>query len=116
MKKEIVSLSVQLCKVIQCPSVLLPVYVRFRSVDNDQMLAVQSCKIAADVLQVLNADNNTVHIEMETLVDIAAFRDASGKAIFLHDFEGESKIHADNDDSSCEDVMEVFEELRGSDY
>lgn len=82
----------QLSKQLQNSATVLPVYVRFQKVDQYLTLPVINVAINSQSIEV-KTDDDTMHsINIESLSDIVAFRDASGKAIFLTEFPTGGKI------------------------
>lgn len=76
----------QLSKQLQNSATVLPVYVRFQKVDQYLTLPVINVAINSQSIEVKTDDDSMHSINIESLSDIVAFRDASGKAIFLTEF------------------------------
>ena len=81
----------QLQEVIASSAYKLPIFVRFQSPEQYLTVAVNSISIIEGTVVIEGDSGDRLVLEMEKLTSVAAFRDASGKAIFLHNFDAEEE-------------------------
>ena len=86
------SKAISLNQILTSSSIQLPVYTRFQKVDQYLTVPVMSLQVVRDGIQIQTLEGASVQIRFDELQDIVTFQDASGKTIFLRDFDGESRF------------------------
>ncbi len=75
----------RLNSVLKSPDLVLPVFVRFQTEDQYLTIPVVSVDLNGTILDINTGTESIISIQLERLVDIVAFCDASGKPVFLTD-------------------------------
>jgi hypothetical protein len=108
--QRIARLSTQL----QNPAINAPIFVRFQMTDRYLTIPVMAVALNGNTVEVKAADGLTHSINIESLIDVVAFRDVSGAPVFLHDFDAENNYMPDPVENQAEllrDQNEVLEEF-----
>lgn len=85
----------QLIKLISKADTVLPVFTRLQSSGQSLMLPVVSASVIGSCLCVIDTAEERHSIDLQSLLHIDVFKDSSGKAVFLNDFEQSRSLTED---------------------
>ena len=85
----------QLIKLLSKSDTVLPVFTRLQSSGRSLMLPIVSVSILGSSLCVIDSAEERHSIDLQSLLHIDVFKDSSGKAVFLNDFEQSRSLTED---------------------
>ncbi|MCX6137529.1 MAG: hypothetical protein NTV54_08560 [Ignavibacteriales bacterium] len=88
----------------------LPIFVRFRTQEKYITVGVVALDLGAESIMISTSENSEITVGLAELIEVVAFRDASGKPVFLTECFDAVTVVDDlhEEDELCQSRMDAF--------